>query len=309
MVDHARLVALAERADCRLEFLWAVGDFVPTGAPLIRIVGDPGGLSRSDVVGSIALGPERTMNQDVAYGIRMLVDIAERSLSSGPFEDPTTAVQAIDRLHEILRQLARRPLHSGAHHDAAGELRLLAPTMRWDGYVRVAFDEIRQAGAASPQVSRRLEAALKDLLTVPPDRRPALEHQLALLRSSAAVAALDDSDRKAALVPDPSGIGSAADLITATSTRQPQRPTLAERGPQARRSRRSSRWVSAAAAVMPIREFSHADPRVRWLEPVDRLPRKPAHTVGRRAATPAPAAGGRRRSRHARRTGPTGATG
>jgi uncharacterized membrane protein len=52
---------------------------------------------------------EPTLDEDVAYGVRLLVDIAERSLSDSPFQDPTTAVQAIDRLHDVLRQLARRP--------------------------------------------------------------------------------------------------------------------------------------------------------------------------------------------------------
>ncbi|MDQ3481599.1 MAG: DUF2254 domain-containing protein, partial [Actinomycetota bacterium] len=218
-IGHDRLVALAERANCRLELLWAVGDFVPTGIALVRIVGEPTALSRTDVVRSIVVGPERTMNQDVAYGISMLVDIAERSLSSGPFEDPTTAVQAIDRIHDILRQIARRPLHSGQYHDAAGTLRLLAPTMQWNGFVQVAFDEIRQAGAGSPQVSRRLKAAMDDLLTVaPPERRPALEHQPALLGELASVAARSDVDREAATVPDPSGIGSAAALVTPRNT-------------------------------------------------------------------------------------------
>ncbi|MEJ7757909.1 MAG: DUF2254 family protein [Nocardioidaceae bacterium] len=110
-----------------------VGDFVPTGSALFRVVGDPARLSSKDVVASVAIGPERTLNQDVAYGIRMLVDIAQRSLASGPFADPTTAVQAIDRLHDILRQIVRRPLHSGEYHDATGALRLLVPTMRWEG--------------------------------------------------------------------------------------------------------------------------------------------------------------------------------
>ena len=50
----------------------------------------------------------------------MLVDIAERSLSESPFQDPTTAVQAIDRLHDLLRQLARRPFPDGRHRDDAG---------------------------------------------------------------------------------------------------------------------------------------------------------------------------------------------
>ena len=86
----------------------------------------------------------------------MLVDIAERSLAESPFLDPTTAVQAIDRLHDCLRQLARRALPDGRHRDATATLRLIVPVMDWDAYVHLAFDEIRLAGAGSPQVSRRL---------------------------------------------------------------------------------------------------------------------------------------------------------
>lgn len=212
-VGHSRLVRLAERANCRLELLWAIGDFVPVGAALVRVDGDPTGLSVKAVTGCVVLGPERTLNQDVAYGIRLLVDIAGRSLSGGPFSDPTTAVQAIDRLHDILRQLAHRPLHTGQYHDAAGELRLVTPSLQWDGFVRVAFDEIRQVGAGSPQVTRRLRAALDDLLTVAPaDRRPALERQLALLEESASAAGGLAADRATATIPDPAGIGSAVEL-------------------------------------------------------------------------------------------------
>ena len=50
---------------------------------------------------AIVLGLERTLDQDVAYGLRLLVDIAERSLSDSPFLDPTTAVQAIDRAGSV----------------------------------------------------------------------------------------------------------------------------------------------------------------------------------------------------------------
>ena len=215
-VDHEKLVALAERTGCRLELLWAVGDYIPTGSALFRIVGDPAGLPRSDVVKAVAIGPERTMNQDVAYGLRMLVDIAIRSLSSGPFEDPTTAVQAIDRIHDILRQICRRPLHSGHYDDGAGTLRLTVPTMLWEGYVRLGFDEIRLAGSGSPQVTRRLSLALDDLLAVAPaDRQQPLTYQRDLLNGSARAAASSKPDGKAALVPDASGIGSAEDLVTA----------------------------------------------------------------------------------------------
>lgn len=213
-IDHEGLVELARRGECRLDVLWPVGDFVPTGAALVRIQGELGRLDRTKVARCIVLGPERTLNQDVAYGIRMLVDIAEGALASGPFDDPTTAVQAIDRLHDILRQVVRRPLHSGEYTDAAGALRLTVPTLQWEGFVQLAFDEIRQAGTGSPQVTRRLASALDDLISVAPEeRRPALEHQRELLLSPGS-SATSDADRQAALVSDPSGIGSAARLVS-----------------------------------------------------------------------------------------------
>jgi uncharacterized membrane protein len=145
-IGYDRLIRLAERADCCLDLLWTVGDFVPFGSPLVRVAGEPARLRRADVTKCIVLGPERTLNEDVAYGIRMLVDIAERTLSSGPFQDPTTTVQAIDRLHDILRRVVRRPLRSGEYRDASGVVRVRVPTLQWDGFVRLAFDEIRLAG-------------------------------------------------------------------------------------------------------------------------------------------------------------------
>jgi Predicted membrane protein (DUF2254) len=98
----------------------------------------------------------------------MLVDIAERSISDSPLLDPTTAVQAIDRLHDCLRQLAPRPFPDGRYRDEQGEVRLVTPSMTWEDYVHLAFDEIRLAGAESPQVTRRLSAALQDLQTIAP---------------------------------------------------------------------------------------------------------------------------------------------
>ena len=97
----------AASADCTLTLVPAFGEFVAAGSPLLLVDGDRSRLP-DDVVASIVLGLERTLDQDVAYGLRLLVDIAERSLSDSPFLDPTTAVQAIDRLHDCLRHLARR---------------------------------------------------------------------------------------------------------------------------------------------------------------------------------------------------------
>jgi uncharacterized membrane protein len=97
-IDHKTLVQIAQSADCVLRLLPALGEFVPAGAPLFEVSGELKRVDASAALRSIKIGLERTLDQDMAYGLRMLVDIAERSLSDGPFLDPTTAVQAIDRL-------------------------------------------------------------------------------------------------------------------------------------------------------------------------------------------------------------------
>jgi uncharacterized membrane protein len=211
MIGYELLVEEATRAGCTLELVTPLGAFVPAGAPLFVIHGDPSRLDEGKVVEGVVMKLEPTLDQDAAYGIRMLVDIAERSVSESPFLDPTTAVQAIDRLHDCLRQLARRPFPDGRHRDEAGEVRLIVPTMDWDAYVRLAFDEIRMAGAGSPQVTRRLYAALTDLKTIAlPERVPVLEHQLELLAAATESSMDDERDVRVALRGDREGIGAAA---------------------------------------------------------------------------------------------------
>lgn len=210
-IDHDRLVELAGAANCVLEVAPALGEFVAAGAPLIRIDGDAPGLDRGAAVDALAFGLERTLDQDVAYGFRMLVDMAERSLSDSPFLDPTTAVQAIDRLHDGLRQLSVRAIPDGRYYDDTGQLRLRTTVMDWDAYVHLVFDEIRLAGTQSPQVTRRLVAALQDLREIAPaERVTSLDEQLDLLKGAVREQVRDERDVAMALAPDAQGIGVAA---------------------------------------------------------------------------------------------------
>jgi uncharacterized membrane protein len=211
MIGTRELVTEADRADCVLELVPPLGAFVPAGGPLFIVHGSPRDLDEDRLLSALSLKLEPTLDEDVAYGMRLLVDIAERSLSESPYQDPTTAVQAIDRLHDILRQLARRPFPSGRVPNEAGEIRLLVKPMSWERYVHLAFDEIRMAGAGSPQVSRRLLAAMEDLRRVAlPERIDALDEQVRLLRA-ATVEAMDDvRDIRLALDPDREGLGAAA---------------------------------------------------------------------------------------------------
>ena len=192
----------------RLHVVPALGEFVAAGAPLMRVEGPTGHVDADAAVDALTSALERTLDEDVAYGFRMLVDMAERALSDSPFLDPTTAVQAIDRLHDGLRQLAVRAIPDGRYHDDRGQLRLTVPVMQWDAYVRLAFDEIRLAGQESPQVTRRLIAALDDLLELAPDeRRAVLLEQLDLINDDGRQLDRDERDTDVALSPDPQGIG------------------------------------------------------------------------------------------------------
>jgi uncharacterized membrane protein len=210
-IGYEDLVEEARRAGCELQLVPALGEFVPAGAPLFRVFGEPTGLREDRLHAALVTALEPTLDEDVAYGVRLLVDVAERSLADSPFLDPTTAVQAIDRLHDILRQLARRPFPDGQHRDGTGAVRLTVQSMSWEAYVHLAFDEIRMAGAGSPQVSRRLMAALTDLRSIAPaERVGVIDHQLELLAASAATAMDDRRDVQMALRPDREGIGAAA---------------------------------------------------------------------------------------------------
>jgi uncharacterized membrane protein len=214
-VDHDELIGHARRAGGTLVLLPMIGDFVPEGAPVLELYGADGQVDEDRVIRSLAFGNERTLHQDLAYGFRLLVDVAARS-AAPMMADPTTAVQAIDRIHDCLRQLATRPFHTGSHYDGEGCVRLLTREMNWESYVHLAVDELRGYASESLQVSRRLQAMLEDLLSVaPPGREPPLEEQLRLVGAAAERTFPDRPDRDAAVVADQQGIGSGSDRVAA----------------------------------------------------------------------------------------------
>lgn len=174
-IDEDGLQATASHGDRVLELLPAVGDFVPEGAPLARLWGEWDEAAMDDVRGAVGLGGERTLEQDAAFGMRQLVDIALRALSPG-INDPSTAVQALDRIHDLLRRLAVRRFPTSAR-SVDGVVRLLLNRPSWHDHVRLGLEEIRLAGAQQVQVSRRLHILLDDLITIAPAHRQAVLHR------------------------------------------------------------------------------------------------------------------------------------
>lgn len=199
-------LAAAAGAGAEIRFLPAIGDFLVTGAPLAAGTGTPPAAAALARV--VRVGPYRTLEQDPAYGIRVLVDIAIRALSPA-INDPTSAVQALDQVDDVLHRLAGRALGDGLLTDAAGAVRVRFPAPRWDMFVALAFDEVMQYGAGSLQVARRLRALLADLLAAaPPGRREAVAGRLATLGRLVRQAQPDPALAAEAMRPDRQGIGS-----------------------------------------------------------------------------------------------------
>jgi hypothetical protein len=146
------------------------------------------------------------VDNDPAFAIRVLADIVIRALSPA-VNDPTTAVQSIDRIEDLLRYAAAKHLADGRVRDHRGTARLVYPTPAWDDLVALALDEIRAFGAGQYQIARRVWALLDGLLDgVPARRRPALLAQRALL-DDAVVRRFHEDRRADALVADRQGLG------------------------------------------------------------------------------------------------------
>jgi uncharacterized membrane protein len=201
------LVRLAMRANVIVQLIPQVGDFVAEGDPLFRVYGDMRPVSADDLRGCVVIGVERTVEQDPRFVFRILVDIASKALSPA-INDPTTAVQALDQIQYLLGVVGKRHLDEGDVRDTAGKLRLVYGTPDWPDFVILAVSEVRQFGAGSLQVHRRLRAMLERLMEVLPEpRRPPLQKELTLLGRAIKREFDDEEDRIRASIADNQGVG------------------------------------------------------------------------------------------------------
>ncbi len=207
-LNEAALVRWASQHGCQLRSKVAAGDYIIAGQPVMEVFGTrPPGDSTTPIHAMVAMGIERTIERDPAFPVRILVDSAARALSSA-INDPTTAVQMLDYLEELLRMIGAQPLGTMRYCDESGQPRLVVPGRTWEDYLTLAVTEIREYGASSVQVMRRLRAMLEDLREVlPADRRPAVEAELDRLDQTLAASFGGKVDHDRAVVSDRQGIG------------------------------------------------------------------------------------------------------
>jgi uncharacterized membrane protein len=166
-----------------------IGEHVVAGTPIALVwpastgdpVPDPKVLSRVLDAG-VRVGFERTLEQDAAFGIRQLVDVACKALSPA-VNDPYTAVQAIDHLSVIFCALAGRPL--GNHVARGGNgVAVIVPGRGFPEYLAVMCGLIRRYGASEPTVAHALLRLLKNCAAMAgddPERHAAIEEQADLI--------------------------------------------------------------------------------------------------------------------------------
>ena len=156
------LLPLAQEQDVVAVVSTMVGEFVVEGAPLVWLWTASPDAPAPDTASfrealrvAVRLGYERTAEQDVAFGVRQLADIAVKALSPA-INDPYTAIQALEHLGVLLARLVRRPLGSQRLDDDAGTTRVVVPGRDLSYYLDLATGQIRRFGCAEPRVDRAL---------------------------------------------------------------------------------------------------------------------------------------------------------
>ncbi len=182
-INGGALLALAQKHGTILRMERGIGDFVVDGDPLASVA-SPVGFDEeatADLNAGFFIGRQRTVQQDAAFGIRQIVDIAMKALSPG-INDSTTAVMCVDYLAAILTRLAAREI-AGPFRLDGGELRLIVRGPSFQSLLAEAFDQIRQNAQGNVAILTRQLDALATIArkTTGARRRQALRRQAELI--------------------------------------------------------------------------------------------------------------------------------
>lgn len=201
-VHPEALVPAATSYDMTVCATAMVGQHVIAGAPLVwawrsspeQPPVDPETLQPA-VRAAIRIGIERTMEQDVAFGVRQLADVGSKALSRA-VNDPYTAVQAVQHLSVILAALARRRVGNQLLYDGAGVPRVGIPGRDFGYYLDLACGQIRRFGRAEPRVVTALLRGLGSLSRFCSDEasRAAVAAQVSLVLADAQAAIAQPAD-------------------------------------------------------------------------------------------------------------------
>jgi uncharacterized membrane protein len=163
-IDTSRLMHFARMNHLRVRVTRSVGHFVPAGVPLL-MVSRRSRLERDravELTGAFDIGPMRTMQQDVEFGVIQIVDIALRAISPA-INDPSTAISCIDQLARILICWVGRIAPESRMFNPPHVLRVVLPWIDLKGLLDTAIEQIRAYAVNDVAVNLRLLRLLHDV--------------------------------------------------------------------------------------------------------------------------------------------------
>jgi uncharacterized membrane protein len=186
-VDSSTILGIPTDVPILVRMEQEIGGFVLPGTPLATIWPRTSADENTEnrVRSGFILGPERSLDSDVAFGIRQLTDIAIRALSPG-VNDPATAIQCIDRLAEVFVRFGQRAVPEREEASHTGLVHFVRRIPRFDHNLALAFDHIRHYGAADPRVAVHLLQTLGRVAAhVSREHRPAIAVHIERIRTAA----------------------------------------------------------------------------------------------------------------------------
>jgi uncharacterized membrane protein len=163
-----------------------IGEFVAKGRPLayLSLEAEPDKETVKKLNAVYAIGSYRTVDQDPAFGIRQLVDIALKALSPG-INDTSTAIICIDHLSAILQRAACRRIESKYRYED-GELRVIAKGLTFQSLLRQSYSQILENGEGNAAVIERMIDAVEEISNLAYNaRKRALREQLDIIKEVA----------------------------------------------------------------------------------------------------------------------------
>jgi uncharacterized membrane protein len=169
-VDTRRLLAVAKATRLQVHVMRRIGHFVPAGVPLL-IVSRADRLDdeiRTALLTTFDIGPARTLQQDVEFGVLQIADIALKAISPA-VNDPSTAITCLDQLGRIMIRWVSRDAPASTLYDPPYVPRVVMPWIDLDGLLDTAFEQIRHYAESDLPVSLRLLRTLQDITVTTSD--------------------------------------------------------------------------------------------------------------------------------------------
>jgi uncharacterized membrane protein len=170
-VDSEALLHLARDKKTILRMERGIGDFVVKETALASLA-QPEPLDQETIIAlnaAYTIGIHRTVDQDPAFGIRQIEDMALKALSPG-VNDTSTAVICVDHLTAILAHLAGRQLPPLYLYEKA-KLRVITIAPSFESLLADSFDQIRRNAAGNVAIMACILNALDNIASLTDSQR------------------------------------------------------------------------------------------------------------------------------------------